>query len=856
MTTGRLTHFQLFTLALAESRGAWRRFIFFIICIAVGVGAVMTIKSFSTLLNDAIQGESKGLLAADIEVRGSWEQTPADIAFQQEVLPQGTEFQSVKELHVMTQHQTGSGKASLLVELKAVPAQAPFYPMYGTIELNPPHPLNELLSRNGAVVDPAFLLRTHLKIGDSFQLGKTQVRINGTVGKEPDRISRAFSIGPRVFVTHTTLQEAALIRTGSRVRHRTLIRLPNTIELEQALAILEQGLSDKATSLRTYKDMESSLNKSIERMGQYLSAVGVIALLLGGIGVAMIVRTFMAQKLDTIAILTCLGASSHIIFKIYLLQSLLLGLSGSVLGVIAGYGLQFSLPPKLSGLLNLNLEPVFYWVPAVHSLALGMITTLLFCLWPLFCAAKTKPLCLFRRNFEEEVLSPGTQWERWMAGLLFAAIMAGIVIWEAGSIKRGAVFLLALGVSTLLLSGIAALVLKGLKNLPPPDKMTGRYGFANLYRPNSQARSIVTCLGMGIMLVLTVRLVQMDMITMLKENTETRPPNYFFIDIQSDQTETFIRTLDRIAPEAERTLTPLIRSRFHGIDGRLAENWKYQNKPKEEWFVTREFVTTHSDGGDLPKDNEIVQGTWWDVESSSVAQVSLEEDAARRLGAKIGSQLTMDIQGIKVTAPVTSIRKVNWRNMRTNFYMIFSPGALKGAPVTHVSTVHVPESKELLLQHAMVEALPNITALSTRDIVTTIENVVEKLKTLVDFMSVFTIAAGLVILAGSIVSTKYRRLKESAVLKILGAKRNKVASILGVEYATIGIIAGVVGVGLSSVLSWAVMKYLVKAPWNAQPGVMVWALGVAVLITTLTGIFASLDVLKNKPLKTLRQVDG
>ena len=857
MKTGYLTASQLFSLALAESRGAWRRFLFFILCIAVGVGAIMTVKSFSNLINTAIQGESKGLLAADLEIKGSWEQNQEDIKIQQNVLPPGTQFLSIKELHAMAQFPQPDGtKASLLVELKSVPSKAPFYPMYGSIELNPPHPLSEMLSDHGAVVDPSFLLRTNLKTGDSFQLGKTRVRINATVIKEPDRITRAFSIGPRVFVSHPTLKEADLVQTGSRIKHRTLIQLPDTFELEKALALLERGLTDKTVKLRTYKDMESSINKSIERMGQYLGAVGVIALLMGGIGVAVIVRTFMAQKLDTIAILNCLGAPSRTIVKVYFLQALLLGLSGSVVGVTLGYGLQFLLPAKLSGLINLNLEPEFYWVPALHSLALGMITALLFCLWPLLRAVKTKPLRLFRRNFEEEELSAGTVWDRRTAGLLSFLVMTGVVIWQAGSIRHGLVFVLALVISALLLAGLAALLIKGLQKLPPSKQMMRRYGLANLHRPNNQTRSIITCLGMGIMLVLTVRLVQMDMITMLKENTEINPPNYFFIDIQTDQTETFIKTLDRVVPGAEMTLTPLVRSKFYDIDGRLAKNWQYKNQRKEEWFINRDFVTTHMDGGELPKDNVIVQGTWWKKDNASIPQISLEEDAARRFGAKIGSQLTMDIQGIKVTAPVTSIRKVNWRNMRTNFYMIFSTGALKGAPVTYVSTVHVPETKELELQHAMVNALPNITALSTRDIVDTIESVVEKLKTLVDFMSGFTIIAGLIILSGSIASTKYRRLKESAVLKILGAKRNKVAGILGVEYATVGVLAGVVGVSLSSGLSWAVMEYLVKAPWHPRPEVMLWTLVLSIALTTFTGVISSLDVLKNKPLKTLRQVDG
>ncbi len=533
MIENKFSLLKLFSLAFAESRGAWRRFIFFVVCIAIGVGAVMTVKSFSSLINTAIEGESKGLLAADLEIKGRWEQNPDDIKFQKTALPPETQFQFIKELHAMARYPQANGtKASLLVELKSVPAQAPFYPMYGSIELTPPHPLKKMLADYGAAVDPAFLLRTNLKVGNSFQLGKISVRINGTITKEPDRITRAFSIGPRVFISHPTLKKANLVQVGSRVKYRTLIRLPKSILLGKALVILEEGLKDKSLNLRSYKDKESSINNSIERMGQYLKALGIIALLMGGIGVAMIIRTFMAQKLDTIAILNCLGASPRVILKIYFLQSLLLGFLGSLIGVLLGYGVQFLLPSKLSGLTSLNLEPEFYWAPALHSFSLGMITTILFCTLPLLRASKTKPLRLFRRNFEEEELSLGTLWERRAFGLLFVFIITAIVIWQAGSFKHGIIFILALGISGLLLSGFAVLLIKALKKIPSSVKMLRHYGLTNLHRPNNQTRSIVTCLGMGIMLVLTVRLVQMDMIAMLN-----RSPKLFFYrySIRSDR---------------------------------------------------------------------------------------------------------------------------------------------------------------------------------------------------------------------------------------------------------------------------------------------------------------------------------
>ncbi|MBC8284743.1 MAG: FtsX-like permease family protein [Nitrospinae bacterium] len=858
MNTRQLNFPQLISLVLAESRGASKRMAFFILCITIGVGAIMTVKSFSNMVQETIQGQAKGLLAADIAIKGSWQQEKEDLAYQKKILPVGTEFLFIKELHGMAQFKnptTPEQSGSLITELKSIPLSGPQYPFYGEFKSDPDRPLQELLKENGAVVEPSFLIKTGLSLNDEFSLGKTKLKITGTVISEPDRISRAFSIGPRLFISRASLDKADLIQPGSRIKHRTLIKIPDSIELEKALALLERGLPDKTISIRTYKDMQSSLSSSIERMGQYLGALGVIALLMGGIGVAMIVRTFMAQKLDTVAIMNCLGASSRTLLKIYLLQAMLMGVVGSLLGVTIGFSLTYLLPSKMEGLINYQLEPAFYVIPALQSLLLGVATTLLFCIWPLLRAVRTRPLRLFRRNFEEEELTSGTRKDRWLSGLTLSLGLAAMICWQAESLKRGLVFLSALAISIAVFAFASMLLLKALKALPQSGSIARRYGMSNLKRPNNQATSIITCLGMGIMLILTVRLVQMDMLAMLNKNTEMNPPNYFFIDIQRDQKETFIRVLDQIAPEAERSLTPLVRSRLHSIDDNLIANWQYKDKQREEWFINREFALTYMEGPP-PKENKIIEGQWWDEERAKNAEVSLEEDAAKRLGAKIGSQLTIDIQGIPVSAKVTSIRTVNWRNMRTNFYMIFSPGALAGAPLTYVATVHVPDEKELPLQHAVVKALPNITALSTRDIVNTIESTVAKLTTLVDFMSGFAIAAGLFILSGSIASTKYRRLRESAILKILGAKRKVVASILGFEYATLGIIAALVGILLAQGLSWAVMKYMIKSSWHLQPGIILWAFCFGVLLTVTTGILSSLDVINNKPLKTIRETES
>ncbi|MBI4389483.1 MAG: FtsX-like permease family protein, partial [Nitrospinae bacterium] len=371
----------------------------------------------------------------------------------------------------------------------------------------------------------------------------------------------------------------------------------------------------------------------------------------------------------------------------------------------------------------------------------------------------------------------------------------------------------------------------------------------------NQASSIITALGMGIMLALTVRLAQMDMVAMLNENAEINPPNYFFIDIQGDQKDKFVAELKRVAPESGWDLTPLIRSRLYSAGDRAIANWVFKDRREEEWFIYREFILTYT-GGPPPEGNEIVAGKWWDKQGALQPQVSLEEDAARRLGAGIGSVLTMDVQGVLVSAPVTSIRRVNWRNMRTNFYMIFSPGAVAEAPATFVGTVRVAPEKELSLQDAVVKALPNVTALSVRDIAATVENVTGKLLVLVDFMSGFTIAAGLFILSGAVASTKFRRLKEAAILKTLGASRGAVAMVLGYEYAVLGVIASLVGTALALGLSWGVVEYLVEAEWRFRPAPLAAGFAAAVALTAAAGILSSLDALRNKPLETLRRLDG
>ncbi len=845
--------------AFAECRGAWRRFLFFIICLSIGVGAVMTIDSFSRILNKTIFQEAKALLAADLEIKSSWEQTSEDLKIVQQTLPPGSDWLFIKELKGMARfpqtNQTSpkDKKLSFLVEIKAVPAKPPYYPFYGKINAQPKQPLNELLLNQGALVEKSFLVRSQLNIGDSFKLGSATINIAGEIISEPDRITRSFSVGPRVLISLNTLETTKLVRPGSRVSHKTAIKLPEGAPLKETADALEEKLTDQTAVVKTFRNTQSSLTSSITQMSEYLSCVGIIALLLGGMGVAMISRTFLSRKLDTIAILNCLGATPRSIFKVYILQAFFLGIIGGILGITLGYAAQFLLPPRLEGLLTVGLNIEFMWVPALRAFALGLLIAILFVLGPLLKAVQTKPIRLFRHVADDEAQEKGSRRQAWTLRAIFSITLIPTIFWQAGSLKKGLFFIVAAGLAFLLFNVLSKVFLKALNRFSQKGSPAQKFGLSNLYRPNSQANAIISSLGIGIMLILTLRLVQLDMITMLNKDSNVNPPNYFFIDIQPDQEETFLNTINKITPGAESTITPLVRSRFYQIGDKTVDDWEFKTHQEERW-IKREFVLTYSKG-ELPKDNEIIEGKWWSEAEASTPQVSLESDAAARFGAKIGSTLTMDIQGIKISAPVTSIRKVNWRNMRTNFYVIFSPGALEGAPISMVATVHVKKEQETPLQQAVAEALPNVTAISTRDIVETVEDVANKLMALVDFMSAFSILAGLFILSGAIASTKFRRLKEAAILKILGFKRFKVAAILGYEYAGLGFISAFIASVLATALSWGVMKYLVKAPWSFYPFHIGFAFLAAVFLTSITGVISSLDILNNKPFQTLRQAD-
>jgi putative ABC transport system permease protein len=453
--------------------------------------------------------------------------------------------------------------------------------------------------------------------------------------------------------------------------------------------------------------------------------------------------------------------------------------------------------------------------------------------------------------------------DRWNVGTAGGIILGlcALSVWQAGSWSIGFLFLGALSLAIAILFVCARVFVLGLASVPMPRVLSLRYALGNVVRPGSQATGIMVAIGIGVMVIVTVSLVEQALLHQIQENRPADAPTFFFIDIQADQAEKFVSLVERQTGQTRPELMPLVRSRLHAINGQVitAEEGKEKDDKRtdgkegrgKQWYFTREYVLTFLDK--LPKDNKMVKGEWWKPgQIFSTPQVSVEEDAATHLGLTIGSTVEFDIQGAMVSAEVSSIRKVEWGNFSTNFYMILSPGSIEGAPFTYVATVRVSPEKEVPLQQAVVASFPNISAIQIGDVLDGFARVLDRLSLAIRAVALFCVVAGGLVMAAALASTRYRRLYESVILKALGATRGLIARAFAMEYVLLGAVAGLIGLTLGSVLSWAVLRYVFELPWNIHPQVLGIGLFLTMLLTLIVGFASTYRILGQRPLAVLR----
>ncbi len=826
------------TLAWRETRGAGRHFAYLIACITLGVGALVAVASFASSLERTVGRSARALMGGDVEIRSSQPLSPAGQAVVAEMARGGVEVLPVLELVAMS----AAGGRSQIVELKTVGAG---YPFYGDLITEPAAPLGTLVGKGRALVHPSLLEKLGAAVGDRLKIGEADFVISGVIRQEPDRSVGIFSLGPRVMIAPEDLAATTLVRTGSRVRHRVLFRVPAGTSAETFKDALAARLPDTAARITTYAQAQPGVRRFWDQLTVYLGLTGLVALMVGGIGVATSVRAFVRRKLDTIAVLKCLGAGWRQVLAAYLLQTVLLGLGGSLLGAVLGTALQLALVPALSPLLPFPLEASVSLRSVLAGLAMGTGLTLLFALWPLLDIHRVPPALILRRDVEARL--PGRR--PWLAGLPIAAGLAALAFWQAGSFKVGGLFVGGLAGALFLLGLTARLVIAGAKRLPRLRSLAWRQAVANVHRPGSHAGVVLVSLGLAVMLIVAVALLEQSLRAELADRGPGRSPAFFFIDIQPDQAAPFTRLVTdkaRHAPE----LTPVVRSRLATINGVSSADDPRQ-KREEVWYLSREYVLTWA--AEPPAHNPVMAGRWWTAEEARAEPlISVEEEIAKNLGVAIGGTLGFDIQGVTVQARVVNLRRVDWQSFNTNFFVIFSQGALDGAPSTWIATARVAPSDEGAVQSAVTAAFPNVTAIPVREVLERIAAVLDQIALAIRLVAGVSIATGLIVTAGALGVSRHQRLYQSVILKTLGATRGFVARVFAIEYALLGVAAGLCGGILAAALAWGVGRWALDIGWAGSPLTVASGVAGAALLALGVGFLGTFRLLGKKPLGVLR----
>ncbi len=890
-------------MAWREIRGSWRQFVFFLACLAVGVGAVVGIELFATNVESLILRDARSLLGGDLEIRAAHQLSESGRETLDSLRERNVEVTHVRELVGMAAvpmenrsqpldddcpspctlsqgEREFDAQATQLVELKAVEER---YPLYGQVEMTPQRPLHSSLALRdcpsrpcfGALVQESLLISLGLQLHDHVKIGQAWFAVTGMLVKEPDRVASAFSLGPRVLISSQALHATDLVKPGSRMRERYLLRVPESLALGPLRSELQGRLGPEGAGVSSYRDAQPRIRRFLEQLTTYLGLIGLTSLFVGGIGIACTIHGFMRRKLTTVAILKTLGAGAGLLIRVYLLQSLFMGLLGSLGGVVLGVGLQRLLPALLGELIPVVVTSQITVLPLVKGLLVGALTAFCFTIWPLLAIKEIPPALVFRRDVEPRHAPAGSRWKLIRDSVtgvardphrLGTAVMMGcgltvLATWQARSLTLGALFIVAFCAAVLLLQAGVWALLHGLGKLPRPRSFVIRQALGNVQRPGNFTRGMAVAIGVGVMVIVTIALVKSSLLVALGERIPEDAPTFFFIDIQPDQRAAFEEIVQRKAAQAPYRLTPVVRARLWAIDGRVIDPEEHKGK-KNGWYFTREYALTAL--STLPRDNTVAKGTWWTadlpegneadlLQQAAPVRVSIEDKAAANLGVDVGSTIEFVVQGTPLRALVQSTRKVDWGSFSMNFFMILSPGALDGAPMTYIAAAKVETAEELPLQHALVRALPNVTAIKVGDVLANVARLLEQLAWAIQGIALLSMVSGAVVMTAAVSSTRFRRLYESAILKAIGGTRRVVVVSFALEFALIGGLAGLIGVGLASALSWAILHFFLDLAWTIQPLVLGWGVLATVGLAVAVGLLSTFRILGEPPLAVLRQ---
>ncbi|GAB1344983.1 ABC transporter permease [Gemmatimonas sp.] len=903
----------LLRLAWRESRTARRRLALYMSSIAFGVAALVAIDSFAGNVTRSIRDQSRTLLGGDLSLQARAAFPAVVDSITDSLRTAGVPSSRVTTFASMALAEPSGG--TRLVQVRAV---SPGYPFYGAIETVPANGWSSVHDDTVVFVDPSLLIALDAKVGDRLKLGQQQFIIGGTLGNVPGDAGITAVIGPRVYVSDKWLPQMALLSFGSRAEYEMVFKLPAALatpkpaaEVARALrrridpvdaarieALEARGERERngpggegeeagrdstivadstatATAaitasprvrvrVRTVADTERDFTQAVARLADFLSIIGLIALLLGGIGVASGVNAFVSAKIDTVAVLRCLGATSRQVLALYVVQAAAMGLVGATAGAALGVAVQFLLPRVMGEFLPVDVTIALEPWPLLLGLGTGVWVSLVFALRPLLALRRVSPLQAIRRNADPASLP--SEWKD-VARLLVDALLVGsivaIVLSRIESLRDGLAMTAGIvGVVLVLWLAATALIAVARRTTRPSWPFPLRQGIANLHRPANQTRAVTLALGFGAFLLSTVYLVQANLLARVQTTADAAAGNLLLFDVQDDQAA----PLDSMLRARQHPIvqqTPIVTMRVEAINGVSVTRLQSDTSVRRAgWSLRREYRSTYRQS--MQSSEKLVSGDWFPDSVTRAAErasnpqlpflLSLEQEVAREMGVALGDTITWNVQGVPVTTVLSSTREVNWGRFEANFFAVFEPAALRRAPQQYVIVANVPTGAPLAeIQRDIVRRYPNVSSLDLTLVKQTIGSIVDRVTLAIRFLGLFSLAMGIPVLFSAVAATRRARLREGVLLRTLGASRQQVARVLLAEYGALGALGALTGMLLSFGGAWGITRFVFDDPFDPAVGpTFVIALGMLLLTMTI-GLLTSRDVYRETPMIAIRE---
>ena len=840
--------------------------------IVSGIAALVAIYSFGYDLKRNVDDQAATLIGADLSISTGHTPSASTARFLDSLggAGPGPAIARSRELHFGSMVLFPRTGGTRLIQVRALEGS---YPYYGSLETIPVGAAEGFRHHQAALVDKALLLQFNAKVGDSVKVGNVTFLIEGELDQAPGQTGVSSSVAPIVYIPMSYMGATGLSQKGSRIEYNYYYQFKTGTNVEKLVDQIKPRLEKDELRHETVETRKENTGRFFGDLTNFLSLVGFVALLLGCIGVASAIHIYIREKTPAIAVMRCLGVTSSRVFRIYLIQVVFIGLIGAVVGAALGSLIQGLLPWVLKDFLLFQITTVVSWKAIGQGIALGVVISVIFGLEPLLGVRRIPPLFALRTSYE-----PARDWGdpvKWLVYLLILGFIGVFTYLQLGKWQSSLFFT----VGVLGAFGVLALVARTLRGIMRRVVRSSwsypvRQGFTNLYRPNNQTLILIVAIGLSTALICLLFLIQGILVKQLTIAGGNSRANMILFDIQSTQ-EKGVDSLTRAQGLPVLEKVPVVTVRMVSINGRTAPPEEVQNedKPSPADAPAGRNHRSHADGDSaftprrafneelrityrdsLESSESITEGTWTaHATPGQTIPVSLEEGYAHYIGAHLGDHIVYNVQGMEVSTEVTSLRKVQWNRMQTNFRIVFPAGVLEAAPQFHVLLTHTPSTEaSVRYQQAVVRAYPNIAIIDLGLILAVLDELLGKINYVIHFMAAFSVVTGLIVLIASVRNSKYQRIRESVLLRTLGAGRRQVLAITAMEYLFLGALGALTGILIALAGSWLLAKFLFKLPFSVDilPAGALFA-GIS-LLTLLIGLLNSRGVLNKPTLEILR----